>query len=93
MWPLAAGRFELQVSLGQSAYDKLRYAQDLLSHQIPSGDNAAVLERALDALIPQLEKRKFAATERPRPTPAQRRSDDQQPRAPAWRRVDSQAGG
>jgi hypothetical protein len=44
----------------------LRYAQDLLSHQIPSGDIAKVFERALAALIPQLEESKFGATERPR---------------------------
>jgi len=51
----------------QELHDKLRYAQELLSHQIPSGDLAHVLERALDALIPQLEQQKFGATSRPRP--------------------------
>jgi len=63
--PLAAERFALHLSMGQSLRDKLRRAQELLGHQIPSGDLAAVLERALDALIPQLEKKKFAATTRP----------------------------
>jgi 5-methylcytosine-specific restriction endonuclease McrA len=50
----------------QDTHDKLRYAQELLSHQVPSGDIAQVLDRALDALIKQLEKSKFAATGRPR---------------------------
>src|SRR5439155_21060236 len=44
----------------------LRYAKALLSHQLPSGDIAQVVDRALDALIAQLEKQKFAATARPR---------------------------
>jgi 5-methylcytosine-specific restriction endonuclease McrA len=64
--PLAPERFALQVTIGQTAYDKLRRAQELLSHQLPSGDVAQVLERALDALVRQLERRKFAATDRPR---------------------------
>jgi 5-methylcytosine-specific restriction endonuclease McrA len=49
----------------RSAHDKLRYAQRLLSHQLPSGDFSELFERVLDALIPQLEKRKFAAAEKP----------------------------
>ncbi len=65
--PLAPERFALQVTIGRSTNDKLRYAQALLSHAVPSGDVAQVLDRALDALIGQLEKRKFAATTKPRP--------------------------
>jgi 5-methylcytosine-specific restriction endonuclease McrA len=34
---------------------------------VPSGDLPEVLERALDALVEKLEKRKFAKTDRPRP--------------------------
>jgi len=50
---------------------KLRRLQSLLSHSIPTGDVAQVLDRALDALIAQVEKRKFAATSAPRkPAPA-----------------------
>jgi 5-methylcytosine-specific restriction endonuclease McrA len=45
---------------------KLRYAQELLGHQLPSGDVAQVLERGLDALIKELERRKYSATTRPR---------------------------
>ena len=57
------------MTLSRSAHEKLRYAQELLSHRVPGGDIAAVVEKALDALIPQLEKRKFAATTRPRRGP------------------------
>jgi hypothetical protein len=60
--PLSPQRFALQVTIAGSTHDKLRYAQTLLSHSIPSGDVALVLDHALDALIGQLEKRKFAST-------------------------------
>jgi 5-methylcytosine-specific restriction endonuclease McrA len=63
---LAPQRFAVQFTIGQSAHDKLVHAQALLSHQLPSGDIAAVFERALDALIRQLEKGKFAASQTPR---------------------------
>jgi 5-methylcytosine-specific restriction endonuclease McrA len=64
--PVAAQRFTLQVTIDQSTHDKLRYAQSLLGAAVPSGDVALVLDRALDALINQLEKRKLAATKKPR---------------------------
>ena len=65
--PLSLQRFALQLTMSRELHDKLRYAQSLLGHQVPAGDVASVLDRALDALIVQLEKRKFAATTRPRP--------------------------
>jgi hypothetical protein len=64
--PLSPQRFALQVTIDQSTHDKLRHAQALLGHQIPSGDVAQVLDRALEELILKLEKQKFAATDRPR---------------------------
>ena len=63
--PLAPERFSLQVTLTKSTHDKLRRAQELLSHALPSGEIAQVLDRALDELISKLEKRRFAATKRP----------------------------
>lgn len=63
--PLSPGRFGMQLTVSQVTHDKLRYAQVLLSHAVPSGDLAEVLDRALDALIATLEKRKFAATDKP----------------------------
>ena len=65
--PIAPERFALQVTLTRSTHDKLRRSQELLSHAVPSGNIAEVLDRALDALISQLEKRKFAAPSRPGP--------------------------
>jgi 5-methylcytosine-specific restriction endonuclease McrA len=51
--------------MSQSTHDKLRYAQTLLSHRVPSGDLAQVLDRVLDLAIGQLDRQKFAATSRP----------------------------
>jgi 5-methylcytosine-specific restriction endonuclease McrA len=65
--PLSAERYALQVTIGRGTHDKLRYVQALLGHAVPSADLAEVLDRTLDAAIVQLEKRKFAATSRPRP--------------------------
>ena len=64
--PLSPERFAIQFTIGQRAYEKLRNAQALLGHQVPAGEIATVFERALDALVGQLEKSKFAATSRPR---------------------------
>jgi 5-methylcytosine-specific restriction endonuclease McrA len=60
-------RFLLRVTIPECTHEKLRQAQALLSHALPSGDPAQVLDRALDALIAELEKRKLGATSgRPR---------------------------
>jgi 5-methylcytosine-specific restriction endonuclease McrA len=65
--PLAPERYALQVTLAKATHDKLRRAQALLSHAVPSGDIAAVLDRALDALIERVEKRRHAVTSKPGP--------------------------
>jgi 5-methylcytosine-specific restriction endonuclease McrA len=61
---LSPQRFGLQTTLEQTTHDKLQYALDLLGSAIRAGDIAQVIDRALDALIPQLEKRKFGAAAR-----------------------------
>ena len=65
--PLAPGRYGLQFTVAQATYEKLRYAQALLGHAVPSGELSEVFDRALDALIVRLEQGKFAVTDRPRP--------------------------
>jgi hypothetical protein len=40
---------------------------ELLSHAVAAGDVAAVMDRALDALIAELEKKLIGSTENPRP--------------------------
>jgi 5-methylcytosine-specific restriction endonuclease McrA len=78
--PVSADIVNLEVSLPHTAHDKLRRAQALLGHDVPSV--ARVLERALDVLLRQLEVRKFGSgkarktrsSSRPRGIPAQVRN-------------------
>ncbi len=65
--PLVPQRFALRVTLAQATHDKPRRAQDLLGHRVTTGDLAGVLDLALEALIRQLERSRFAAAEKPRP--------------------------
>jgi hypothetical protein len=91
--PLSSQSFAIQFTLSRIDHDKLRYLQDLMSHEFPSGDIAGVFVRALDIAIAHLEKRKFAATERPR---AGRRSSNARSRhipAPVRRAVWARDGG
>jgi hypothetical protein len=66
--PLSPDRYKLQLTIGGETLEKLRLAKDMLGHAIPSGDEAAILDRALTALLVALAKKKFADTPRPRPS-------------------------
>jgi hypothetical protein len=72
--PLAPERYEIRFTASGEMREKLRAAQDLLGHAIPSGDIAQVFDRALTLLVAELSRKKFAATERPRRSRGQ--SDD-----------------
>ncbi len=64
--PLAPQRYKVQFTASAGTVEKLRRAQNLLRHQIPDGDPAAIFDRALTALLASLAKQKLAATDRPR---------------------------
>jgi hypothetical protein len=64
--PLAPARFAFHVTLGQEAHDDLRRLQELLCLEIPDADPARIVERALALLRRDVEKKKCAATDRPR---------------------------
>jgi hypothetical protein len=66
--PLSPDRYRLQLTIGVETLEKLRLARDMLRHAIPSGDEGAVLDRALTALLSDLARKKFAATDTPRPS-------------------------
>ncbi|HUQ02951.1 MAG TPA: hypothetical protein VM261_10670 [Kofleriaceae bacterium] len=76
--PLSPERFALQVTINQATRDKLERARSLLRHANPSGDLAEILDRALDTLLAEIEKKKFGKTSRPGPPKA--RPDDADPR-------------
>jgi hypothetical protein len=81
--PIAPARFALQLTIGEATQQKLLRAQALLRHQVPSGDLAEVLDRALDALLDRVEGRKFGKTRAPR---AARACSDDRYVPPAARR-------
>ncbi len=66
--PLSPDRYRVQFTIGTETLEKLRLAKDLLRHAIPSGNDALILDRALTALLTELAKKKFAATDHPRPS-------------------------
>jgi hypothetical protein len=63
--PLAPDRYRVQLTIGGDTLERLRLAKDMLRHAIPSGDDAAVFDRALTALLDDLAKKKFAAVSGP----------------------------
>ena len=64
--PLSSERFALQLTIGDATQKKLLRAQALLRHQVPSGDLAEVLDRALDALLDKVERTRFGKANAPR---------------------------
>lgn len=65
--PLSPERYRLQFTISKETHDKLRRIQDLLCREVPSGDPAAIFDRALDVLLTEVEKKKRAAAANPRP--------------------------
>ena len=64
--PLAPERYRVQLTISGETHDKLRRAQNLLRHAIPTGDLAAIIDRALTLLVGDLERAKAAAVVHPR---------------------------
>jgi hypothetical protein len=64
--PLAPERYEIRFTASGALREKLRTAQDLLGHAIPSGDIAEIFDRALTVLVADLSRRKLGASSRPR---------------------------
>lgn len=64
--PLSPGRYKLEFTAGQALHDKLEQLKDLLRHQVPDGDLAAIVERAVDGLIEKTMKQRFAQTHAPK---------------------------
>ena len=58
--PLGAERYKVQFTADKAWVDKLREATALLSHRLPGGDMAEVLDQALTALCEKLMKERFA---------------------------------
>jgi hypothetical protein len=63
---LAPERYKLQFTISRETHAKLRRVQALGRHVIPSGDPAAIFDRALTLLLHDLERRRCAAVTSPR---------------------------
>jgi len=73
--PLAPERYRLQITMAKQTHDTLRRLQDLLAREIPGGDPAAIVDRALTLLLREVEKKKLGAADKPRaPRPVKPRS-------------------
>ena len=64
--PLAPRRYQVRVTVGEEAHGALRQLQDLLGNDLPDGDLAVIIERALAALLEQTLAKKAALTRKPR---------------------------
>ncbi len=67
---LAPRRFKIEITVDEETHEKLRRLQDLLAHREPHMGPAAVVSRAIDALLAETLQRKAALTDRPRPRAA-----------------------
>src|SRR6266849_5167558 len=64
--PLSEETFKVQFTASRALRDKLRQAQDLLRHRVRDGDLPTIVEKALDLLIEQVKKERFAIGRKPR---------------------------
>ena len=64
--PLSSDRFLVKFTANRAFRDKLELARDLMRHANPSGELSAVLERAVDMLVADLQKKKQGRTAHPR---------------------------
>jgi hypothetical protein len=64
--PLAPDRYRYQLTIDRETRDLLSAAKDLLRHVDPSGDDAALLKRALQLLVSDLARKRFGASKAPR---------------------------
>lgn len=87
--PLASDLYRVQLTISREMHDKLRRVQDLLRHVLPTGDAAAIFDRALTMLLADLERRRCAETPRTRPALDPKASPRHVPasvRREVWRR-------
>jgi hypothetical protein len=91
--PLGPDRFRLQVTIGTETYEKLKKAQGFLRHVTPLGDLDVVIGRALDALLPSLERAKYGKTDKPRKGKGRRRARSRYIPLPVQRAVWARDGG
>jgi hypothetical protein len=93
--PLAPERYRLQLTMDQDTHDDLRWLQDAFRREIPDGDPAAIVARALRLLREHAQKKAYAATSKPRPPRGTKPGSRDIPAAvqrTVWRRDGGQCG-
>jgi hypothetical protein len=81
---LSVGRYKIGFTGSQRVHDLLRQAQDLRRHRYPAGELEPLFERALELLVAEEKKRKFALTPKPRA------SNSRRPTKPGSRHIPSE---
>jgi hypothetical protein len=66
--PLAPLRFKVEFTADQQLYDNIEKAKELLGPRLPRGDLNELFGRAIELLVEDLEKKKYAKTSKPRRT-------------------------
>jgi hypothetical protein len=84
MQPLAEESYKVQFTASRRLRDKVLEAQDLLRHRVPNGSLAIIVEAAMDLLIDQVKKERFATGRKSRnPSPANASAPDARDPQPA----------
>lgn len=64
--PLSEARFRVEFTASAEFCEKLERCRELMSHANPSGDIAVVIERAIEGLLVELERKRLGRAKRPR---------------------------
>jgi len=67
--PLSPESYKIEFTGDAETVYVLRQLQELLSHQVPNGDLAVIIKRALIERLKQVQKERFGKGKRPRPRP------------------------
>jgi hypothetical protein len=81
--PLAPSRYKVQFTAGAELRDKLERLRALLRAEVPDGDLAAIIEKAVTEKLERLEARRFGRTSSPRKNPARISPDPSSRHIPA----------
>ena len=64
--PLSPARYKVQFTASAELHDKLERLSALMRSEVPDGDLAAIIERAVTEKLERLEARRYAQTRAPR---------------------------
>ena len=64
--PLSPGRYKVQFTASAELHDQLERLKALMRSEVPDGDIAAIIQRAVAEKLERLEARRFAKTATPR---------------------------